>query len=63
MFNAHVWHGGTVNRSNDKPRRALHCYFTAREHPRSLDQREYLRHETWKRISPAARYIVDVDVD
>ena len=62
VFNSHTWHGGTRNQSKDRPRRAMHCYFTAREHGQQLNQREYLRYETWKRISPAARYILDVDV-
>ncbi len=63
VFNSHTWHGGTRNQSKDLPRRAMHCYFTAREHGQQLNQREYLRYETWKRIPPAARYILDVDVD
>lgn len=63
VFNSHTWHGGTRNQSEDRPRRAMHCYFTAREHGQQLNQREYLRYETWKRISPAARYILDVDVE
>ena len=63
VFNSHMWHGGTCNQSKDLPRRAMHCYFTAREHGQQLNQREYLRYETWKRISPAARYILDVDVE
>ena len=63
IFNSHTWHGGTLNQSKDLPRRAMHCYFTAREHGQQLNQREYLRYETWKRISPAARYILDVDVE
>ena len=63
VFNSHTWHGGTCNQSKDLPRRAIHCYFTAREHGQQLNQREYLRYETWKRISPAARYILDVDVE
>lgn len=62
VFNSHVWHGGTRNVTEDKSRRAMHCYFTLREHPQQTNQREYLRYETWKRISPAARYILDVDV-
>jgi hypothetical protein len=40
----------------------MHCYYTAREHGQQLNQREYLRHETFKRISQAARYVLDVDV-
>ena len=62
VFNAHVWHGGTLNKTEGK-RRVIHCYFTAREHNQQLDQREYIRHETWKRISKAARYILDVDLE
>ncbi len=63
VFNSHIWHGGTRNRSKGGKRRALHCYFAAREHPQQLDQGEYLRYETWKRMSRAVRYILDVDVD
>ena len=63
VFNSHVWHGGTRNRTTGTKRRALHCYFSARELEQQLDQRHHLRLETWKRISPAARYILDVDID
>ena len=62
VFNSHVWHGGTLNSTQSTKRRALHCYFTAREGSQQLDQRRYVRMETWKRISPAARYILDVDL-
>ena len=41
VFNSQTWHGGTTNRTNGK-RRALHCYFAAREHRQQLDQREYI---------------------
>ena len=59
-----AWASDDANEnSKDLQRRALHCYFTAREHGQQLNQREYLRYETWKRISPAARYILDVDVE
>ena len=63
VFNSQTWHGGTLNRTKDKPRRAMHCYFTAREHPQQLDQRQYLRSDTWKRFSRGARYILDVNLD
>mgnify|MGYP002641357760 CR=1 FL=1 len=63
VFNSHTWHGGTKNTSENLQRRAMHCYYTAREHKQQLNQREYLRHETFKRISQAARYILDVDVE
>ena len=61
VFNSNIWHGGTVNRTRDQKRRAVHCYFTARENRQFLDQREYMGKETWDRISPAARYILDVE--
>ena len=63
VFNSQTWHGGTLNKSADLQRRAMHCYFTAREYGQQLHQAEYLRYATWKRISPGARYILDVEVD
>ncbi len=59
VFNSHLWHGGTENRS-DRPRRALHSYFTRRANRQQLDQKKYLRPETLARLSPAARFIMDV---
>lgn len=59
VFNAHLWHGGTANRTA-QTRRACHVYYTAREHPQQLDQREYVRKVTYDRISSAARFILDV---
>lgn len=59
VFNSHLWHGGTVNRSS-RPRRALHSYFTRRGDTQQLDQRKYVRPETLARLSPASRFILDV---
>ena len=59
VINAHLWHGGTSNRTGAH-RRVIHCYFTAKEHPQQLDQAEYIRKRTWDRLSPAAREILDV---
>lgn len=59
IFNSHTWHGGTLNRS-DHRRRALHSYFCRRDQPQQLDQRKYIRPATYERLSPAARYILDV---
>jgi len=61
IFNSHTWHGGTFNGS-DKRRRALHSFFCRREQPQQLDQQRYLRETTWKRLSPAARFILDVNM-
>ena len=63
VFNSQIWHGGTLNSSEDLQRRAMHCYFTAREHGQQLNQAAYIRLLTWKRISRGARYILDVDLE
>jgi ectoine hydroxylase-related dioxygenase (phytanoyl-CoA dioxygenase family) len=59
VFNSHLWHGGTRN-DTDRPRRALHAYFTRRDGGQQTDQRAHLRPETRARLSPAARFILDV---
>lgn len=59
IFNSHTWHGGTLNRT-DQPRRAMHSYFTRRDQTQQLDQKAYIRPETYQRLSPAARFILDV---
>ncbi len=59
VFNAHAWHGGTLNRS-PRRRRAIHAYFCRRDQTQQLDQRAYIRPETLARLGPAARFILDV---
>ena len=59
VFNSHTWHGGTLNRT-DRPRRVLHSYFTRRDQEQQLDQKKYIRPETYERLSPAARFILGV---
>jgi len=59
VFNSHLWHGGTANRS-DQPRRGLHSYFTRRGNGQQLDQKKYIRQETLADLSPAARFVLDV---
>ena len=60
VINAHLWHSGTTNHTKGT-RRGLHCCFTAREHGQQTNQREYIRKSIFDRISPAARYLLDVD--
>lgn len=59
IFNSHTWHGGTLNRT-DKPRRAMHSYFTRRHNPQQTDQRKHLSPATLARLPEAARFILDV---
>lgn len=59
IFNSHTWHGGTLNRT-DKPRRAMHSYFTRRDQTQQLDQKAYIRPDTYQRLTPAGRFILDV---
>jgi len=60
VFNGSVWHSSFINRSG-AARRTLHCAFIAREHKQQTDQRQYLLPETAERLSPLARYILDVE--
>lgn len=59
IFNSHLWHGGTLNRT-DRPRRALHSCFADRDLPQQLDQQAYVRVNTYARLTPAQRFILDV---
>lgn len=59
IFNSHLWHGGTLNSSPNR-RRAMHSYFCRRDQKQLLDERQYIRPETYNRLSEAARYILDV---
>ncbi len=59
VFNSHLWHGGTVNRS-EAPRRAIHSYFCRRDQVTQTPQRELIRPETLDRISDQAKWLLDV---
>lgn len=59
VFNSHVWHGGTVNHTQNQ-RRSIHSYFCATDQPQQLDQRRYITEATKKRIGQDAQRILDV---
>src|SRR5207245_1874081 len=44
VMNAHMWHGGTANRTA-APRRAMHVYYTRRDKPQQQWQRKWLSEE------------------
>jgi len=60
IFNSHLWHGGTLNRTEVR-RRALHAYFCRRTERQQLDQQRFARTETRARLSPAARHLLGID--
>jgi hypothetical protein len=60
IFSGCLWHSGTLNRTSE-PRRVVHISFR----PRDADlgaraQRLRIRKATWDRLSPAARWLMDV---
>lgn len=60
VFNSHLWHGGTINKSQF-PRRAIHSYFCQYNAPQQVDQRKYIRSQTIERLDKAVLTLLDVD--
>ena len=60
IMNAHVWHGGTDNRT-DRPRRAMHVYYTRGDKPQQQYQKRWVRPEVQARLSPLARRLLALD--
>jgi Phytanoyl-CoA dioxygenase (PhyH) len=59
IYNGSVWHSHTANRST-KPRRSLQGAYIRREDQAAINQAARLRPETLARISPLAKYLLDV---
>src|ERR1700748_1398417 len=57
VMNAHMWHGGTDNRTNH-PRRAMHVYFTRGDKPQQQYQKKLVRAEVQARLSPLGRKLL-----
>ena len=60
ICNGHLWHGGTTNRSGAR-RRMLHLTYTRRDLPQQLVQRDYATPELYQRMSPALRWLLDIE--
>ena len=60
VMNAHMWHGGTDNRT-DAPRRAMHVYFTRGDKPQQQYQKKLVRAEVQARLSPLGRKLLALD--
>lgn len=60
IINSSIWHGGTRNISGAR-RRVLHLTYTRRDLPQQLTQRDYLTDALYQRMSPAHRYLLDIE--
>lgn len=60
VMNAHAWHGGTANRT-DQERRALHSFFCRRDIPQQQYQKRLLRPETQSALDSKLREILAID--
>ena len=53
IMNAHLWHGGSEN-FTDRPRRAMHVYYTRGDKPQQQYQKRLVRPEVQARPEPTA---------
>ena len=60
IMNAHMWHGGTANRTN-RCRRALHAFYTRNDKPQQQYQKASLRAQTMASLTPLQRRILAID--
>ena len=60
IMNAHMWHGGTDNRT-DKPRRAMHVYYTRGDKPQQQYQKALLKPAVQKRQDELGRHLLALD--
>jgi ectoine hydroxylase-related dioxygenase (phytanoyl-CoA dioxygenase family) len=60
VMNAHLWHGGTANRTA-RPRRALHGFFVRRDRPQQQLQSALLDPALQARLSPRLRWLLALD--
>lgn len=60
VINSSLWHAGTRNDSGAR-RRVLHLTYTRRDLPQQLVQRDYLTEALYARLSPAQRFLLDVE--
>jgi ectoine hydroxylase-related dioxygenase (phytanoyl-CoA dioxygenase family) len=60
VMNAHMWHGGTANRTA-QARRAMHVYYTRWDKPQQQWQKRWLSAEVQGRLGAEARKILALD--
>ncbi len=60
VMNAHMWHGGTENRTQ-RSRLALHAFYCRRDRPQQQYQKQLLSDEVQRRLTPELRDILALD--
>jgi hypothetical protein len=60
VMNAHLWHGGTANRTQ-APRLAMHAFYCRRDKPQQQYQKKLLRPEVQAALSPELRELLALD--
>ncbi|MFN7920558.1 MAG: phytanoyl-CoA dioxygenase family protein [Bryobacteraceae bacterium] len=60
VMNAHLWHGGCAN-ATDEDRRALHGFYCRRDKPQQQYQKAMLRPETLARLTVEQRRVLALD--
>ncbi|HTA70727.1 MAG TPA: phytanoyl-CoA dioxygenase family protein [Bryobacteraceae bacterium] len=60
VMNAHMWHGGTANRTA-KPRCAMHGFYARWDKPQQQYQKRLLRPEVQERLTPQLRELLALD--
>ena len=60
VMNAHLWHGGTANRT-PAHRRAMHAFYTRWDKPQQQYQKKLLLPEVQARLSPPIRKLLALD--
>jgi len=60
VMNAHMWHGGTANRTA-RPRCAMHAFYARRDKPQQQYQKRLLRPEVQERLTPTLRKLLALD--
>jgi ectoine hydroxylase-related dioxygenase (phytanoyl-CoA dioxygenase family) len=60
VMNAHMWHGGTANRS-PKPRLAMHAFYCRRDKPQQQYQKQLLRQEVQASLTGDLRDLLALD--
>ena len=60
VMNAHLWHGGTANRTA-RPRCAMHAFYARWDKPQQQYQKQLLRPEVQAKLTPALRRLLALD--